>query len=79
MVRLATCLVSLLFASVACGQQTPTTTLRSNSTLILVPTLVHGASGDLAYSLTADDFRSRMMACLSESLWKIPRLSRWRW
>ena len=50
-------LVSLiLLTGSAWSQQDAPATLRSNSTLILVPTLVRDADGNLAYSLTANDF-----------------------
>jgi hypothetical protein len=45
-----------LLAASASGQQGAPATLRSNSTLILVPVLVRDAGGELAYSLTANDF-----------------------
>src|ERR1035437_6500569 len=34
----------------------PTPTLKANSTLVLVPALVRNKSGDLVFSLNADDF-----------------------
>jgi hypothetical protein len=48
--------VMLRFATLS-GQTAPTPTLRAQSTLVLVPTLVATKGGELVYTLTADDFR----------------------
>ncbi len=49
-------LACMLLATSAFGQKDEPATLRANSTLVLVPALVKNTGGELAYSLTANDF-----------------------
>jgi VWFA-related protein len=47
----------MLRTTVLAAQRAATPTLRAQSTLVLVPTLVASKGGELVYTLTADDFR----------------------
>jgi len=47
----------MLRTAVLAAQRAATPTLRAQSTLVLVPTLVASKGGELVYTLTADDFR----------------------
>lgn len=55
--KILTIILVLSVVAHALGQQEPSATLHSTSTLVLVPTLVRTASGDLIHGLTSTDFR----------------------